>query len=347
MATIQNNPNPKPNPKPTPGFTPTPKKSPNRTPLLAGVIAVLLLALAGLGIGYMNRGNDNAQLQTDLVEMEQFKATAEKQYYESLAELEEMRGSNEELNALIDQQKEDLRQQKDKIASLTRDSRNLVAARRELKELRTQTDGYLAELEQMRLANAQLNEDNQRLTSERDLLSTDLQASRQQNESLNTERAVLVSEREQLTNANQELNRKVGIASVLKTNNVTVTGQKQRSSGKWVDRRNARSIDRIHVCFNSLDNAVARAGEETFQMRLINPNGETIQIAAEGSGVLTLTETGEQVPYTKAVSFAFDGAAASHCADWAVAGQQYTEGTYRAELYNKGFFVGEGSVTLK
>ncbi|MEO0732147.1 MAG: hypothetical protein AAFZ52_04895, partial [Bacteroidota bacterium] len=201
MATTQNNPKPS-------SFTPTPAPQKNRTPLFAGIIAVLLLALAGLGIGYANRGSENAELQTDLVEMEQFKATAEKQYYESLAELEEMRGSNEELNALIDQQKEELRTQKNKISALTRDSRNLVAARRELKELRDQTAGYVAQIEEMQAANEALTEDNARLTSERDLLSSDLQVQRQENESLTSERAILVTEREQLTANNQELSRK-------------------------------------------------------------------------------------------------------------------------------------------
>lgn len=340
MATIQNSPN-------TPKFTPAPQEKKNRTPLFAGIIAVLLIALAGLGIGYANRGADNAELTSDKIELEKLKAQTEKQYYESLAELEEMRGSNEELNALIDQQKEELREQKDKISSLTRDSRNLTAARRELAELKTQTEGYLVEIEELRLANAQLAENNQTLTSERDLLSSDLQVSRQQNDNLNNERAVLVSEREQLTSQNQELSRKVNIASVLKTSNVTVVGQKERSSGKWVDRGRANSINRLYVCFSSLDNNVAQSGEETFQLRIINPTGETIQIDAEGSGVLTNAQSGEQIPYTKSVAFNFDGTAANHCTEWNVANQQYAAGTYTAEIYNKGFFVGTGEVVLK
>lgn len=331
MATIQQHPQP-------------PRK--NRTPLLAGIIAVLLIALLALGIGFMNRGSENAQLSTDLVKMEQFKAQAEKQYYESLAELEEMRGSNEELNALIDQQKEELRLQNEKITGLTRDSRNLDAARRELAELRAQANTYLAELTELRDQNAALTEERDRLSTERDLLSSDLEMSQQTTQQLNQERAVLVSEREELTAENSALSRKVNVASVIKANNVVAKGQKQRNSGRWVDRNNAKNVERLLVCFNSLDNAVAEAGEESFQMRIINPTGETLSIEAEGSGVLT-TNDGEQVPYTKTVPFAFDGEAANHCAEWNVPGHNYAEGTYTIELYNKGDLVANTQFRLK
>ncbi len=334
MATYQNSP------------TPAPQPQKNRTPLLAGIIAVLLVAIAVLGISFMNRGTENAQLSTELVEMEQFKAQAEKQYYESLAELEEMRGSNEELNALIDQQKEELRLQNEKITSLTRDSRNLGAARKELDDLRTKTVAYMAELEDLRTKNAELTEQRDMIAGQRDMLSSDLQVSQQTNEQLNSERAVLVSEREQLANRNTELNKKVNVASVIKTNNITVEGQKQRNSGRWVGRNNAKNIERLFVCFNSLDNAVATPGEETFQMRIINPTGETLSIEAEGSGVLT-TDQGEQVTYTKNVPFNFEGEAANHCAEWNVPGHEYLEGMYTVELYNKGTLVGSTQVEMK
>ena len=324
--------------------TPTPQK--NRTPLLAGIIGVLLIALIALGIGFMNRGNDNARISSELVEMDQFKLQAEKQYYESLAELEEMRGSNEELNALIDQQKEELRLQNEKITSLTRDNRNLGAARAELASLKQKTTGYLAELEDLRAANAALTEDRDRLSTERDLLSNDLQVSQQTNEQLNTERAVLVSEREELSTKNNELSRKVDVASVIKANNISAEGQKQRNSGRWVTRTNAKNVERIYVCFNSLDNAVADRGEENFQLRIINPTGETLSVEAEGSGVLT-TNNGTQVPYTKSVPFDFQGDAANHCAEWTTNGSEFPEGTYTVELYNKGQLVGNTEMQLK
>lgn len=338
MEPIKNNPSP---------YTTSSASTPNRTPLLLGIIAVLLIALIGMGLGYMNRGTENARITADYTEMEEFKVKAEKQYYESLAELEEMRGSNEDLNSLIDQQKDELRIQKDKIEGLTRDSRNLVAARRELSNLKTQVAGYITEIEKLRLANAELANNNQRLTSERDLLSNDLQSSREQNQNLNSERAVLVSERERLTSNNQELSRQVSIASVLKTNNINILGQKQRKSGKWADRKTAKNVERLNICFNSLDNAVAQQGEETFQIRIIQPTGETIQIGPEGSGAFTSAETGDVIPYTTTANFAFDGAAAKHCASWEVESQTYQEGTYVVELYNKGYFVGTNTITLK
>ena len=342
MATIQSNPTPN-----SPKFTPTPAPKKSGNGLFIGIIVALLVGLAVLGVAYMNRGNENAELTAQNIEVEQFRAEAEKLYYESLSELEEMKGSNEELNALIDQQKEELRVQKEKVSALTRDSRNLGAARRELAELRTQVQGYVAEIETLRAQNAELADNNQRLSTERDLLSTDLQASRQTNEQLNSERAVLVSERDELTQNNQELSRKVGIASVIKTNNISAVGQKQRNSGRWVNRNNAKNVERLYVCFNSLDNAVAEPGEETFQMRVINPTGETISIDSEGSGILTSAETGDRIPYTKSVSFGFDGNAANHCAEWNVANQQYAEGSYQIELYNKGFLVGTTALELK
>ena len=80
MATIQNTPNPEPN-----KFTPAPKPQKNRSTLLGVIIAVLAVALVVLGISFMNRGTENAQLSTELMEMEQFKGgplTSERKHME-------------------------------------------------------------------------------------------------------------------------------------------------------------------------------------------------------------------------------------------------------------------------
>lgn len=339
MATIQNS------PPPVPNYN-QPKKSGN-SPLLYAVIAALVLMTGFFAVGYFNRGTENDQISQELLETEQFKAQAEQQYYDALSELELMRSDNEEMNALIDQQTEELRQSKERIDGLLRDSRNLASARRELATLREQADQYLAELNQLREENAMLTENVQELSTANEVLTGDLQTTRQANDELTSERAVLVSEREQLTTQNEELNQQVTAGSAIMASTVTAVGQKQRNSGRWVDRNRADNVERLYVCMNTLSNRVADPGEETMLMRVINPNGETISIAAEGSGTFRSEETGETIPYTKPVDFQFDGGAANVCTDWNVAGQNFSEGTYTIELYNKGYLSGTTTLELK
>ena len=105
MTTTSSGSSSKPNPKPD--------NSKQKLIAVSAVIIFLLLAtVIGLAVRLNNVGNTKAALSTQLDESEQLKAELEKQYYEALSELEEMRGSNEELNALIESQKEELKTQK-------------------------------------------------------------------------------------------------------------------------------------------------------------------------------------------------------------------------------------------
>lgn len=341
MATTQSNPTP----GAKPGYTP-PKKDNTSTIMTVAIVALAAL-LAFTTYGWLSNRSDKAELTTELNETIEFRAQAEQQYYEAIAELEEMRGNNEEMNALIDQQKADLKTMKEKVDGLTRDSRNLANARRELEALRAQADSYIAELNTLREENAMLTENNRQLTSERDQLSSNLQTSRMENEELNATKAVLVSERDQLSNTNEQLSRKVTAGSVIAVNSITAVGQKQRNSGKFVDRTSAKNVDRLYVCFSTLENKVAEAGEEVYYLRVIEPGGSTISLDAQGSGQLKSEESGEMIPYTKPVYFDFDGGVNNLCAEWNEPGYTYASGYYTIELYNKGYLAGTTNMRLK
>ena len=120
---------------------------------LSAIGAVVIVALLGV-TAFLLYNNYNQDMvidtqKTELLETEQLKAELEKQYYESLSELEEMRGSNEELNALIDQQKAQLAEQKDKIARSIRSGKStkqeLTDARSQIAQMKVQLDGYISE----------------------------------------------------------------------------------------------------------------------------------------------------------------------------------------------------------
>lgn len=345
MATNSSQPTPNPVP-PSGNNKPEGNNKQRFTAIIAVTIVALLAVNAVLLASYFQRGKDNAELSTKLDESEQLRQAAENQYVEALAELDEMRGANEEMNALIEQQKEEIRQQKEKIDALIRDSGNLSAARAELRKFKNQVNGYVAELNQLREQNAALSAENANLNETNDSLNSNLENAKLNNEQLSSERALLVSEKEALVSNNADLARKVSIASVIRVNNIEVAGQKERRSGKMVTRRNANNIDQLQICFNTEANEIAEPGNEFFLIRVINPQGETMAIEDYGSGTFSSQATGEQIRYTIQKEFSYDRTAGSMCAVWAP-GDSFSEGTYKVEVYNKGFLAGTSEFTLK
>ena len=92
---------------------------------ILGVAAAIIIVLLGVN-GYMiyNRSQlktQNTELTADLDETTKLKEELNKQYYSALSELEGMRGTNEELNALIDQQKQELDGSKARIETLLKE----------------------------------------------------------------------------------------------------------------------------------------------------------------------------------------------------------------------------------
>lgn len=325
----------------------SPKPSNNNTIAIAAVIIVALLGLSAfLGVRNFQLNNTKKELTTDFEKTEELKVELEKQYYEALSELEEMRGSNEELNALIEQQQEELKTQKDKIDGLLGDSRNYRAARKEMANLKSQVEQYVAEINQLREENELLSANNTQLTEQNQTLNSDLEAERMTSAQLTSERAILVSEKETLETERAQLAKKVDIASVIKVENIDAAGYKLRKSGKPVKKSNAKNVERIIVQFNTTENAVTETGTEFFHVRIINPLGETIAMEELGSGIFTNSATGEQIRYTMTAETEFNGTGDAVSIAWNP-GQAFTKGNYEVEVYNKGYLAGSTSFQLK
>ena len=317
----------------------------NKVPYIVAIV-LLSLAVAVLGFVSFSRGKTNKVQTEELTEVNQLKDELETQYYEAMTELEELQGSNEQLNALIDQQKTELAGQKDKIDRLLRDSRNLNLARKEISGLKGQVEQYLAEINQLREENQGLMAENSQLSISRDSLSSNLELASMRNQELSTAKAALVSEKENLEQDRAMLSEKVGIASVIKVEGIEVTGLKTRSNGKAVKRRNASNIDQLQVCFNTTINDVVEPRLEEFVIRLIDPLGETLAVDELGSGIFTSNATGDQIRYTKIKEYDYNRDTNTLCLTWQPS-IEFLEGNYDVEIYNKGYLAGTGSFTLK
>lgn len=306
------------------------------------ILSVLVLILAGISIYLLTSKNSlqeaNLEKQEKLEEVIQLRDSLDVQFNDAMLELDEMKGTNAELNEIIDQQKSDLTAQKKKISGLLGSKRRLNEAREEIAKMTAQAEQYMAQI-------SQLQNEKEALTQENVTLNTDLTSARSVNEELNTAKAMLVSEKEDLETQRAELAEKVSVGSVVKISNVAVQGFKVRKSGKRSDKKKARNIDVLQMCFNLISNKVVEAGSETFQIVLMAPDGTPI-LGGTTSGNFMSKESGSEVRYTMEVTETYSNAGKEVCLDYEDP-NGYQKGTYNVEIYNKGFLSGEGNFTLK
>ena len=102
----------------------------------------------------------------------------------------------------------------------------------------------------------------------------------------------------------------------------------------------------LRVCFLTETNMVTSSGQKKFYIRIINPQGETIAIEDQGSGVLTNKLDNSQVRYTTSGEISYKNEDTNACIDWTLS-DKLVKGDYKIEIYNNGFQVGKGVFKLK
>ena len=311
---------------------------------------VAILALLGLS-GYLFYANQELKQTTEKMAQDINQKTIiydelNDTYNQAVSELDEMKGNNEELNALIEKQKDELKAKKNQISRMLRTKNDLEKAKTEMSEMRLQLDQYVAEVNQLKADNEELLSQNTDLGNQNKSLKADLTAKSSQAEELETVRAQLVSEKKDLSERNSMLDKKVNIASVVKVADVSATGWKIRKNGKTAKKKYAKNVDRLELCFNTSENLVTDPGNEDFKIRIINPLGETLAVEEMGSGVMTDASTQEQVRYTQSQTVDYQNESGQICMNWEPS-TGFNKGLYAVEIYNKGYIAGRGEFRLK
>jgi hypothetical protein len=279
-------------------------------------------------------------------EIQTMHSSLEKEYYEALSELEEMRGSNEDMNALIDQQKEELKAQRERIYVLIKDSDNLEAARVELNKMKRMVDDYIMRIEDLENKNAALMDSTANLRTEQQLLTERIARERQENDKLLNVKAALTEEKQNLEEVNLELEETVTRASTIGVQNIQVDGFKYGNSGKLRKRNKATNIELLKICFDAKANNIVKPGEEVFYLRLIDPLGETLAIENLGSGIIYNDYNNQQIRYTQMASVPYNKELQTICLSWEP-NLPFSKGVYTAEVYNKGYLCGTSEFELK
>ena len=327
--------------------TSTPQNNkPSVSPIIivAGILALIVIGF--LTYSNVSKSGEIDQKVAELQEAEELRIELEQQYNASIAELEEFRVNNEELETLIAAQKDELEQQRSKIAGLIGNKKKLNSARKELKNMKAQLEEYVARIEQLQSENATLADVNAQLGLEKDQLTTELQTQVVENAQLSEAKAVLVSEKTQLTEENQALTKTVNLASVVKVDNIQVDGFKLKDGGKAARKKAAKSINDLQVCFETTVNEVTNPGDELFYVRILNPLGETLAIEDMGSGMTKNLKTGDEIRYTQATDVAYQNDVQNACIHW-TPGSKFQSGKYTVEIFNKGHLAGSTTFSLK
>lgn len=317
---------------------------------LAAWAIIAIIALIGLN-GYQWFTNSqlktqNIRQETELVELEKVQAELDQDYNSALASLEDMRSDNKELNNLIESQKTELRSQKDKINNLIWTKRELNKAKEEIANMNSQVAQYVAEVSKLREENQLLAANNTQLSQRNETLNLQYQNEQRARQEIEEARAVLAVEKERLAKDNEELDVKVDMANAIKINEMKVQGYKEDDKGKRKKKKRAKNINVIEVCFTTETNMVTPAGKKEFQIRLIDPLGETVAREDMGSGILTNKLDNTQVRYTTTGIIDYNNEDTNGCIEWKFQ-DRLPKGMYDIEIYNNGFNVGNGTYKMK
>jgi len=317
---------------------------------LSAIAIIAIIALLGLN-GYQWFSNSqlktqNIRQETELVELEKIQAELEQDYTAALEGLEDMRSDNTELNSLIESQKVELKSQKDKINGLIWTKRELNKAKEEIANMNSQAAQYITELANLRDQNATLMASNSQLKQQNSSLNMHYLNEQNAKKEIEEARAVLAAEKERLAKTNEVLDTKVDMANAIKINFMKVQGYQLKDSGKRKKKSRAKNINLIEVCFTTETNLVTPAGEKEFQVRLIDPLGETVAREDMGSGVLINKLDNTQVRYTTSAIMEYNNEDTEGCITWKI-NDRLPKGMYDVQIYNNGFQVGKGNYKMK
>ena len=307
---------------------------------IAITVIILLLGLNAYQ-WYVNSklSGANQVQETEMMELQKVQAELDQDYQAALESLEEMRGDNAQLNALIDSQKGELKTQKDKINNLIWTKKELDKAKTELKTLNANVAKYLADIQQLREENKILSDNNSQLTLR---VEEEIKA---KDEVIQAKNA-LSEEKENLSKSNAALGTKVDMANAIKINFMEVKGYEIKDDGKLKEKSKAKDVEMLRVCFLTETNMVTASGQKKFFIRIINPQGETIAVEDKGSGVLTNKLDNSQVRYTTSGEISYKNEDTNACIDWTLS-EKLLKGDYKIEMFNNGFLVGKGQFKLK
>jgi predicted nucleic acid-binding Zn-ribbon protein len=303
----------------------TPGQSPKKNN--AWIYGTVIALLLGTNI-YLFTSKSKTEQQSQQITVQNDSLTAERnsvktEYDAALARLDELVSKNTALNSEIN----------DKDGQISK-------MKSELKSIMNKRNATKAELARAKVLIEELNSKVQ--TYEQRIAELE-----GQNKALTETNTVLAKERDSTVTENVGLKGKVKLGAVLHASNIRMVPIDLRHHGKKEkETEKAKRVDLLRITFDIDENRVAESGNKDLFLRILGPDGKLLSNAAYGSGITTSAD-GASVNYTlqKQVALQQNQPVKNIVIDWHQ-DNHYQKGNYNIEIYNEGFKVGSGNVTL-
>ena len=301
---------------------------------------VYIPAIAGLlGLNaylFTNIRSDKAvQADTEqrMSEMDSLNVVLDLKYNNIVDELTRQKGVSSVQDAYIDSVLADLAERKSDINGLlkSRDvmtmekgeaERLLKAASAKIDELETDKQEYITQIAEMTAAYEKLSNDFEIVYSN---YETEMRKSKR-----------LATERDSVAY----------LGSAIMAKNISMVGLKSKGEGKEKEATKAKSADKIKVCFDLVRNGLSAGKQQTFYVKIIDPNGVTVQ-STESMYKSIPGINGSKKGYTASLTVDYKGDNSdSYCVYWEQ-NYEFISGTYTAEVYHQGQLVGSNTFDFK
>lgn len=315
--------------KTTTTTTTPPARRNNMRGILTGVLVAALLGTWGYIIWDKNKTSETlAQKETVITSTSTQRDELQRELADATMRYDELKTSNSKKDSTITAQDRDIAEKRERIQALLSKANatqaELTQARNLIASLNGDISTYQAQVEILQGEKIVLTNEKRAIAAQRDRVTRDYDSA-----------TTVIKEKEDI----------IDVGSTLHASNFTIAGIREKGSKEKVTST-ARKVDKLRISFDLDENMIAQPGTKEIYVVITAPDGSPVAVEALGSGKFN-TREGQEKIYTKKLDVNYvQNKKQTVSFDWKQ-NTDFTTGSYKIEVYNNGFKVGEAYKPLK
>ena len=226
----------------------------------------------------------------------------------------------------INQQREKIKTLMSKVDQLNskskKDWRSIFKLKKEAETLRGIMKGYIHTIDSLNTLNINLSNTLTEKTNKLNTVSYQNQKYKKQN---------------------KDLQSKVALGAVLQAGNVTVSAIRIRNSGTQSETTRAAKTNTIKACFTLLENKLSKAGDKNIYIKVVDPNQKTL-VSKDPINIISSDGGNLELSSKRIVNYQNENM--DLCVFHEIQ-EELKPGSYKVEIFNDGYFIGESSFALR